>query len=937
MRRFQIPCAALVAGLAVLLSGCSGETPTAPAPSSGPGAGGGTGSCTTLVSMSATTDNPFAGSGSIVRATVTKAGVPVPDGGSVQFTTDLGGSYFAENGLQTISKTTSGGVADVTVVSVNAGTAHVVAVFDCAKAQKDLQFVGIPDTGPFISSFSPATGSCAGGDLITILGGRFGTGTTIIVYFGGVPGSLVTATNTQITVKSPARTLKNPAVPEVVPLTVSVNGTQTQPVSFTYACIPVDQKIFASSLTPTAGTPAGGDTVTINGGHFGTNIATTQVTFCGRSAQIVAQQDNVITVTTPVHQLANSAVSETCDVVVTRDIGLVSQQSATLAQAFTYRGTGSGATCNTDPTFFISSLAPNSGPADGATVVTITGSGFGSNASLLRVDFGGIPATIVSVSNTTISVSSPRRTLVNPIIPETVDVTVTDLGSPTQRCARVVSGFVYTAAPLQPVIFSVSPTTGPNDSSTRVSIFGDNFQFPMQVFLTGGTCGAQKVEAQVSDIALKTIVFKTPIAVGGNVCLASQLADIVITNPVTGKTASCPACFKYYACPTITSIAPGFGPYTGGTTVVITGHNFDQPATVGGGGTAWTPVSVSSQEIIAVTPPLLVSGCADVPGAVLVNGTSLSCPNAVGPIFTYLVKSLSPFVTKISPSFVPEAGPFPYLVTVTGGNFIDPNMRFVLKMPAGGPLTIFPSSRTPTQMTFNAPAFVGPFATTACTLGGVTGVKNINTSVELDVVNGTTTCSDVEQLVYVPADTSCRLPPLAITTTTLPNGTIGTAYNSALGATGGAPPYTWALVSGALPTGLNLSAGGVISGTPTAAGAFTFTVKVTDSVGGTTTAVLTITVVNPPLLITTTTLPDGVNGSAYSFTLLATGGAPAYTWTLASGTLPTPAAPAFAISAGGVISGTPTGAGTFAFTVRVTDSAAPTANTATANLSIKIP
>src|SRR5664280_709148 len=126
MRRFQFPNAALVAGLAVLLSGCSGETPTAPGTVTPPG-GVPSGSCTTLVSLTATSDNPFAGSGSIVRATVTIAGKPVDDGGSVQFTTSFG--IFAENGLNTISKTTIGGVADVTVASQNSGTAQVNAVY----------------------------------------------------------------------------------------------------------------------------------------------------------------------------------------------------------------------------------------------------------------------------------------------------------------------------------------------------------------------------------------------------------------------------------------------------------------------------------------------------------------------------------------------------------------------------------------------------------------------------------------------------------------------------------------------------------------------------------------------------------------------------------------------------------------------------------------
>lgn len=69
-----------------------------------------------------------------------------------------------------------------------------------------------------------------------------------------------------------------------------------------------------------------------------------------------------------------------------------------------------------------------------------------------------------------------------------------------------------------------------------------------------------------------------------------------------------------------------------------------------------------------------------------------------------------------------------------------------------------------------------------------------------------------------------------------PNGTVGTAYSHGMVADGGDPPYTWAIVGGALPPGLTLNTStGVISGTPTAPGRFTFTVQVTDSMGVTVT------------------------------------------------------------------------------------------------------
>jgi hypothetical protein len=165
--------------------------------------------------------------------------------------------------------------------------------------------------------------------------------------------------------------------------------------------------------------------------------------------------------------------------------------------------------------------------------------------------------------------------------------------------------------------------------------------------------------------------------------------------------------------------------------------------------------------------------------------------------------------------------------------------------------------------------------------------------------------------------------PPSITTSSLTNGTVGTAYSQTLTANGGTTPYTWTIASGTLPAGLSLSASGVISGTPTTAGGPTsVTFKVTDANSLTATQSLSITIITPPS-ITTNSLPSWTVGVAYSQTLAATGGATPYAWTITSGTLPS----GLYFNSSGVISGTPTTTGgPTSITFQVTDSASKTAN-----------
>lgn len=159
---------------------------------------------------------------------------------------------------------------------------------------------------------------------------------------------------------------------------------------------------------------------------------------------------------------------------------------------------------------------------------------------------------------------------------------------------------------------------------------------------------------------------------------------------------------------------------------------------------------------------------------------------------------------------------------------------------------------------------------------------------------------------------------LTITTApALPNATVGVAYSQTLAAVGGVQPYTWS-PAGALPgslAALSLSGTGAIAGTPTATGTGSFPVTVTDGAGATANQTFTLTIVTPPVITTPSPLPNGTAGAPYSQILAASGGTSPYKWTLTSGILPA----GLSLSTAGAISGSPGAAGTFNFTVELTD------------------
>ena len=149
---------------------------------------------------------------------------------------------------------------------------------------------------------------------------------------------------------------------------------------------------------------------------------------------------------------------------------------------------------------------------------------------------------------------------------------------------------------------------------------------------------------------------------------------------------------------------------------------------------------------------------------------------------------------------------------------------------------------------------------------------------------------------------------------TLPDLPVNAAYSVQLTASTGTQPVEFTVSAGSLPPGLSLAPDGSLSGTPTAYGAYAFTVTATDAGGCFGTRSYALDVTCPVITVLPSTLPNPPIGVPYSQAITNDGGDPPVTFTLVAGSLP----PGLAFSSGGLLDGTPTTVGSYPFTIRAT-------------------
>jgi len=460
----------------------------------------------------------------------------------------------------------------------------------------------------------------------------------------------------------------------------------------------------------------------------------------------------------------------------------------------------------------ITSVSPTLGIPSGGERIQIIGKNFKEPVRVLFNTGAAQPveAFVVSRSDTLIEVLTPSVNLGagQQLVADVI--VITQAGTVSEARAELSDSFTFRAEVLTPRVSTATPNSGPVTGGTRVTIFGDGFQAPVQVLF--GAAEARVVTVEFSQIIVEAPAARDTSDNGSDPSIGPVSITVRNINSQTEVTLG--NGFRYIAAITITSFRPLLGPATGGTDIVIDGIGFLSPVDVTIGGVRATVLQVTGTRLLVRTGAVASPCSPPEPSPILVtnvnNGTSITSAES----FAYV--PVLPLITSINPNV---------------GLFPGSNVTVTVRDPGIGPLgtadirfdvasrRVIPNPDRITVgsgfqgFSLNLPLTGFTFGTEACTtpINGFAGTRASAIEVPLTFVNVTTGCSNTSSVVVnPPAPNPCLAPPEGRVT----QPAAGCAVAGSVTATGGSvsAPNSITIANRAESQPLNIT-GITISGT----------------------------------------------------------------------------------------------------------------------------
>lgn len=644
-----------------LFAGCKGESPTAPPPGGGNNGGGTTTPpVSSTFTLTTSNSNPLIDSIVTITATATQNGAAVPNGTAVEFVS-TGGAL--DGGGTAIIKTTTNGVATVTLTASSASTIRVQGTVNNVSRTVDVQFSEKPitpgpiDTTPTISSVTPSILRPAGGETIRINGTNFKAPVRVLFDVGlplPVEASVVAVTATTIDVVTPAVTLGagQQLVSDVIIITEAGSTTERRVAGadlVTFRNEELTPRI--SAISPNSGPVVGGTEVKIFGDGF---QAPVQVSFgflegpTWQEARVVQVTYNEITVIAPdgrsVSLNGGTPITGPVDV---RVVNIASNKDVVLESSYRYVSA-----------LQITAVGPTEGLFTGGTRVQIDGIGF---VAPVAVSIGGVAAQPISVSGSRIIALTGGVNLTS-CGDTSGPVVVTNIVNGDQA-----QGPAFTYRVPRPAVISVTPTPATEGQLVQVLVanalpgvnrikIGDRVVFPTSsIFNNDGSA--------TFTVAVPTnLTFTTTSCTAGNITGTRNvplLLDVTYTNVQTNCTDTADDALTVNPSDLSCQIPPPQNAVLTPTTppCVNMGNVVFAGATTGT--TNFTVLNSGGQ-------PLIISNVAVSASA---NATVTVAPNSS----TIAPQSSTTFTVTVDPTAV---GPFSGTITINSNDPDTPGMTF---------------------------------------------------------------------------------------------------------------------------------------------------------------------------------------------------------------------------------------------------------------------